>query len=256
MTEKTEKTSEWNGLKTFRWKGFDWIRRPLWGEYHPEDRLSWFDETLPFFSGYDDLWLTYKYKPRQFGDTGNIYRPIARSTVRTTQEFKYGTFEIDVILPEGKWMWPAIWMASDSNWPPEIDILEGWSRENPQYVKGLIYKEVKPTMHWHDSKGTHVFRSRNNILRCRIKGDRQVNKLKCVWTPDYVDIYYNGHKVKRFNDKEMLAEFNKPEYKMHMKFSMAIEETSSYWDDKIDGSYIPPIEETMVVKSFKYTPWN
>ena len=73
-----------------------------------------------------------------------------RITSKDKFEFKYGTVEVKAQLPEGKGLWPAIWMLGqdiDTNtWPAcgEIDIME-YVGKNPG--------EIHTTLHTPDSYG-------------------------------------------------------------------------------------------------------
>lgn len=41
--------------------------------------------------------------------------------------FKYGYVQIVANIPNGRGLWPALWLAATSlQWPPEMDILEAW----------------------------------------------------------------------------------------------------------------------------------
>lgn len=252
MIEQQE-SEPWYGIPTFIWKGHKWIARPLWGEFHSEDFTFWRDKSLPYISKNGDLHLPVKWSPK-LSEKDNIVRNFSMSFIRSVEEWKYGTFEWDVILPQGYEMWPALWFGSDAGWPPEIDALEGWSNENGSYVKRLIYKNIKPTMHWSagadEDHGTHLSEAKHNNLRCLIKPWPKVNTIKCTWTKSYVDIFYNGVKIKRFKNPEMLQHFNKEGYKMHAIMSNGGWKT---WIKFNDGSVITP-EMEMIVKDFRYYP--
>lgn len=247
---------EWHGIPTIKWQGYEWIKHPLWGIAHPDEHTVWIDETLPFINDQGHVVLGIEKRPKEvpmaWPGTGTEYREWARCHMRTTQEFKYGTFEWEMKLPNGKFQWPALWLASEEDWPPEIDVMEGWSRETTDWVKNLIFLRIKPTCHWRDKNRVHVQESKNNILKCRLKRKQNFDKYKVVWTPDYIDVYYNDHKVKRFKDKQMLSEMNRPEIKMHAIMSSGFddgftEDVFNKWNDDA---------KNMIVKSFKYTPLN
>lgn len=63
---------------------------------------------------------------------GTIVNPVksARLTTKKGAQIKYGRVEVVAKLPQGDWMWPAIWMLPENDvygaWPRsgEIDILE------------------------------------------------------------------------------------------------------------------------------------
>ena len=251
MIEQHE-SEPWHGIPTFIWKGHKWIARPLWGEFHSGDFIFWRDKSLPYISKNGDLHLPVKWSPKLSEKDGKV-RNFAMPFVRTVEEWKYGNFEWDVILPNGYHMWPALWFGSDTGWPPEIDALEGWSDENGSYVKRLIYKNIKPTMHWSanadEDHGTHLSEAKHNNLRCLIKPWPKVNTIKCTWTKSYVDIFYNGFKLKRFKNPEMLKHFNKEGYKMH-----AIMSNSGYGPWKNENKDIITPEMEMIVKDFRYYP--
>lgn len=236
------------------WCGYKWIKRPFWGDNHPDEKNSWFDKDCTEIDGDNNIILNIKKNPKMCDvlGQGQIMKEFAKGFVRTTEEFKYGTFEWEMKVPEGKYLWPALWLASDYSWPPEIDCMEGWSGTSPKYIKKLLWRNIFPTMHWSencDSKnGKHIQEGKSRVWRCWLKCN-DFDKYKIVWTPDYVDIFYNGHKVKRFNNKEMLEHMNKPEVKMHAIMSVSFHGRFEETYDEIGVKNKP-----MVVKSFKYTP--
>lgn len=259
MIEQSGEPLYWNGIKTFKWKGHYWIARPAWGIVHPNNNMTWIDEKQPEILENGNLLLPFEYNPFDG-------RPIARSYVRCIEEFKYGTFEWKFILPKGEWLWPALWLSSDAGWPPEIDCLEGWSERDFNYVKRLIFKNIKPSVHWSanadEKNGEHKSETKNNNLRWLIKSDEKVNTAKVVWAPNYIDIYYNGIKIKRFKNKEMLEHFNKNGYDLHPIMSMNV--YGQKWEDftramiKNDRSknlpYMPIVWRNFEIVDFKYLP--
>ena len=75
----------------------------------------------------------------------------ARMTTEDKFEFKYGRVDIRAALPEGKGLWPALWMlgTSGGQWPKngEIDIMESGQGGDDDKVVG--------TVHW-DANGDNA----------------------------------------------------------------------------------------------------
>lgn len=243
---------KFDNFETIKWCGYEWIKRPLWGDNHPNEDMVWYDQDCATINSDNHIVLNIKRNPKTFNvpNRGEVTKEFGRGSVRTTEEFKYGTFEWEMKVPEGKYVWPALWLSSDFSWPPEIDCMEGWSGDNPLYIKRCLWRNIKPTMHWSencdDVNGKHLEETKNNTWRWWLKCT-DFDKYKVEWTPKYVDVYYNGHKVKRFNNTEMLEHMNKPEVKMHVIMSInAYSKFPKYYFD-----FWP-----MIVKSFKYTPYE
>lgn len=90
------------------------------------------------------------------GAGGNIINPIQSAKITTVSSFsiKYGRVEVRAKLPQGDWLWPAIWLLPADNaygqWPAsgEIDIME--SRGNLNYPTNLGggVESFGSTLHW------------------------------------------------------------------------------------------------------------
>ena len=52
------------------------------------------------------------YGCERVGDGSNIINPVSSARLRTAHSFAftYGKVEVRAKLPEGDWLWPAIWM--------------------------------------------------------------------------------------------------------------------------------------------------
>jgi beta-glucanase (GH16 family) len=91
---------------------------------------------------------------RSAAASGNYINPIRSARLRSVNSFstKYGRVEINAKLPQGDWLWPAIWMLPKRNeygpWPAsgEIDIME--SRGNAPGYAGQGNDWFSSTLHW------------------------------------------------------------------------------------------------------------
>jgi beta-glucanase (GH16 family) len=105
--------------------------------------------------------------------------------VKSLKAYQYGIFEWNIELPFGPQLWPAIWLTGRDSWPPEIDILEGYSDDNMKYGRNLnsnIHCGSNPTNHY------GIGANRHGLF---VDLDKPLN-LICHWTKDFIKIYYNG----------------------------------------------------------------
>lgn len=85
---------------------------------------------------------------------GTIVNPVKSGRISTkgSAHIKFGRVEVEAKLPDGDWLWPAIWMLPVNNtygpWPAsgEIDIVEGRGN-NYTYPQGGN-NIASSTLHW------------------------------------------------------------------------------------------------------------
>jgi hypothetical protein len=133
---------------------------------------------------------------------GTMIPPVrsARLVTRGKKSIRYGKVEVTAQLPEGNWLWPAIWMMPENStygtWPKsgEIDIME--SRGNaPGYSAGGrdVYTS---TLHWGLDFITDAFwrTTAGRVLR-RTDYSKSFNTFGMEWTEDYIVTYLNSRIV-------------------------------------------------------------
>lgn len=239
----------------FEWMGYEWMCSPKWGTTHPDNKNTWYSRDAVNVIN-NELHLTVHRLPKnikddphyvdEFGafDSTKPYKPYGIGLVRTTGEFGYGTYEIECMLPEGCNLWPSFWFSGDNSWPPEIDVFEGYTSNIGSYRSNLIMYRVEPNVHYSDRRtGEHKQIGAKKVLSLIIKKGK-TNKFKMVWKPDSISIYYNGIRVRKVTNDDILYQFR--ENKMHPILNLMVNESFN--------DYNLAEEPTMVVKNFKYTP--
>jgi hypothetical protein len=152
-----------------------------------------------------------------------------RITTKAKKEFTYGRFEIRARLPEGKGIWPALWMLggniSSVGWPKcgEIDIME---------LLGDTPSKVYGSLHW-DSNG-HLSRSNQFSLQGG-KFSSGFHKFTLVWTPNTLSWYVDNQRFLIIFRSEISAfPFDLPEFFI---FNVAV---GGNWPGSPDGTTLFP----------------
>jgi beta-glucanase (GH16 family) len=105
-----------NSLDTSKWNTSFW-----WGHIRDYELAYYADDAV----GVEDGVLALQADRRQ--QEGYSY---TSGVVTTLGKFsqKYGFFEVRCKMPQGKGLWPAVWLLPDAGnhtiWPPEIDVVE------------------------------------------------------------------------------------------------------------------------------------
>ncbi len=182
-----------------------YIRRQNWGDYHPGDLHQWYDPNavnlenglnLSVTSNTKDI-TSYQINGVYTEDNSVVTIPNGVGLVTSKESFKYGVYEWNIKLPKGSQLWPAIWLSAESSWPPEIDIIEGYSDSNGKYGKNLntnIHCGSTSTNHYGIGANRHgLFIDSNKVLN-----------LICHWERNSVRIYYNGFLCRVLTNKKDL----------------------------------------------------
>jgi hypothetical protein len=159
-------------MEKINWSGYEWRLQEEWGEYHPEHTYKWTDPSATQILANGCLDLMTQHNPKQFGDL-NI--PTGCGMVCSVQGFGWGSFEIEAKLPTGMHLWPAFWLSPLDQWPPEVDVFEGYSTRKPNYRKFDLLNPLKwyklesnafvskpgHDSHWKEGRDNEPFRWRD-----------------------------------------------------------------------------------------------
>lgn len=134
---------------------------------------------------------------RTSGAGGNILNPIRSARIRTAESFnfKYGRVEVRAQLPQGDWLWPAIWLLPTTNqygtWPAsgEIDIME--SRGNgADYSAGGV-DTFGSTLHWGPIFSENAFIKTHATKQAPTGQDyaQDFHTYGLIWNETYIGTY-------------------------------------------------------------------
>ncbi|KAL9583005.1 MAG: hypothetical protein Q9212_002969 [Teloschistes hypoglaucus] len=127
---------------------------------------------------------------------GTIIPPVksGRISTKKSKTIKYGRVEVTAVLPEGDWMWPAIWMLPAENkygdWPKsgEIDIAE--SRGNNYTFAQGGNNIVSSALHWGPNEANDAW-WRTNVKRNALHTTftKKEHKFGMEWSEKYIFTY-------------------------------------------------------------------
>lgn len=166
--------------------------------YHPANLIQWYDNDQILLTP-EGVQFSAVVRPKYFPEIDTTI-PNAIGTMRTKDSWKYGIFEFNTKMPSGYWLWQALWLSGRWNWPPEIDLLEGYSKDTVDFNNN---KNQQSNVHIDDGNGgTLIAGARTH----RLPNEVTKNFIKYViwWEPDFIKIYYNGYLVRKITGREVL----------------------------------------------------
>lgn len=219
-------------MKEFNIFGFNWRIGRVWGIAHPDDICYNGEQSVSVHPEMGLVQLGIDMDPKNIPiegyydpenpDMEGVKRYIwSVGYISSLESVKYGYLKVVFKLPIGNHLWPAIWMYDCETWPPEVDIVEGWSGhynwpifkpKSPKriYNTNPFANRIFPSVHLgtnikeHWSKSYEKFRG-----TCRRYLDvTGVNTCEFIWTPDRLLVYYNGHEVMNEIDPKILKYYN------------------------------------------------
>ena len=197
--------------RVIEWSGYKWLTQERWGKVHKDKPYCWYDPSAVQITLKNHLNLKTQYNPQEFPDLG-IRPKVGVGLVSCATQFGPGTFEIKAKLPHGKHLWPAFWMWSWDSWPPEIDIFEGYSHQNPNYFR---FNWNKPWCFRHIDTNVHYteYKTRKNQMvgpKSHYMGfkdpTRHFIKYKLKWTKESLKFYYDNKLVRVVNDNKVMGQ--------------------------------------------------
>ncbi|MCJ1426790.1 hypothetical protein MMC29_004693 [Sticta canariensis] len=127
---------------------------------------------------------------------GTIVNPVKSGRINTKKgaTIKYGRVEVTATLPEGDWLWPAIWLLpvkdTYGQWPKsgEIDIVEGRGN-NYTYAQGGN-NIVSSALHWGPNSANDAW-WRTNVKRNALHTtfSKKVHTFGLEWSEKYLFTY-------------------------------------------------------------------
>jgi beta-glucanase (GH16 family) len=133
-----------------------------------------------------------------------------RLNTRKGATIKYGRVEVTAKLPEGDWLWPAIWMMPVEDtygpWPAsgEIDIMESRGN-NYTYAQGGN-NIVSSALHWGPDPANDAWWKTNNKRKVlRNSYSNEFNTFGLEWSQKYLFTYINSRLL-----QVMYTNFDKP----------------------------------------------
>lgn len=137
--------------------------------------------------------------------------PIMSGRINSKATMKYGTVEIRAQIPQGDWIWPAMWMLPKSSvygqWPRsgEIDIME--SRGN---LGHLGVSTISSTLHWGPDASQNRF-MKTNAEKQNYQSHRNwhadFHTWKLEWTPDHIITSIDGQQILNVNPGRSFGDF-------------------------------------------------
>jgi hypothetical protein len=136
-------------------------------------------------------------------------------TTAKTFSFTYGYVEVRARIPQGRGLWPAVWLLPHAGgWPPEIDVMEARGHDTNRYYGSL-----------HSRQHGFSIEAINMIETPDLSKSFGVYGLK--WTAQEIDWYFNGKKVASANTP---PDLNQP---MYLLLNLAV---GGGWVGPPDGS--------------------
>jgi beta-glucanase (GH16 family) len=152
-----------------------------WGnnelQYYREDNLSFLNGNMVITA-----------KDQRF--SGSNYTS-SRIKTQGKKAFKFGRIDIRAALPEGKGVWPALWMLGTNitsvDWPAcgEIDIME-LTGDQPNRVLG--------TVHYGTNFEQRQFRTASKFLQGGKNFQDEFHVFTIIWEEDLIEFYVDDEK--------------------------------------------------------------
>lgn len=230
---------------------------------HSDFPWYWYSDGTIMDVGNDTLELGIRRNPREVKHwDGKTYHPtIEAATMRSREDFSFGTFSAEIMLPDGKGLWPSFWLTGSGNWPPEIDIMEAWSG-NGCYFKLFIAQPPYFRLSWRTTTNVHYLDetmehdsvgSRNiPYMKQRKNPEDNFVRYECEWLPDSITFRADGKDVRKVTGdvcRKLTENIKDPEkgFRMNAMFNV--------WCENPETHNVT-MRTPMAIRDFRYVPFE
>lgn len=242
-----------------KWCGYNWdCKMDGYRTIHPKQPWQWY--SLDAIDSKDDtLSLNVLKVPNTITHDGIIYYPIYEvATMRSLEDFLYGTFSCEMKMPKGRNLSASFWLTGSGNWPPEIDIMEGFLGNNRKWfhcfqkyfpwiklgwstTNNVVYRDER-------MEKTHIGSRNIPYLKQPFKPDDWFIEYKCKWEPNKITFYANNKIVREvtgFECQQLTKNIENPEkeFKMNVIFNVWVENPNEH---------IIEVKQPMKIRNFRY----
>lgn len=248
---------------TFEWCGYKWKAAMEGGRIiHPKYPWYWYSLDTIKINKNDTLELSIRENPRDVKHwDGKIYHPTYEvSTMKSIEDFSYGTFYAEIMVPKGRNLSASFWLTGSGNWPPEIDIMEGFLDDSGSWFKCFekYFPWIKPSwrtttnMHYRleNLEKTHVGSRNIDYIKQSKNPSENWIEYKCKWEPNRITFYANGKVVREISGYKCqqmtknITDFQKG-FKVNVIFNV--------WVENPDNCKVE-LAQSMYIRNFKYIP--
>lgn len=241
-------------MSNFEWCECNWKPEMEGGRIiNPETPWCWYSAKAIRRTGLNtlELWLRKNPNVVTYYDGRKFNPEYECALIRTEEKFGFGTFSCEIKMPDGCNLWPAFWLTGAGNWPPEIDIMEGWSNANESYYRFPLSWKTTTDVHYLNNtmKHEHVKSENVSILKQPKNPKNSFIRYECEWLRDSIVFKVNGKVVRKITGHvcdKLVQNLEHPEngYEMNVVINLLCENPSSH-DITLD--------KPMMVRNFKYT---
>lgn len=208
--------------KTFKCCGYNWetcmeSERPI----HPDNPYMYIDGDC-VINDDNNVYLKIQHKPtslkwwsKDWKEKIEYNPTIACGLIKSIETIPVNSsIECEVYMPYGVNLWPSFWLTACDDWPPEIDIFEGYTDEKGSYEDKLklhwkfpfLYKDIRmeSNVHYKNPKHEQIGPKGDHKSFFKLPLNLNLNHFKCEWREDSIKFYINGKLHRIITNKKVL----------------------------------------------------
>lgn len=228
------------GYKWQEWYHTKWDGPAYDSSYFGSDGIEPVDGGMRLFVKKEPRhWSMAEYAPVDSDHPDAVLKRYCCGELMSADAFTYGTFDFEVTAPSSPRLWPALWLCGAEQWPPEIDVFEGYSGDGT-YRDGLLFSAYTTDVHYKDGE-RHMHIGQTRLLRpLKALLSNGTDRFRLVWRPDVIRFYWNGILIRSVRDKKVLESINRTP-RMNVIMNIMTDEGFSeedYRKASYDGLYL------------------